>query len=34
MLPPYSILADPHMYYFLQSPQKVSQLLATGLFTL
>jgi hypothetical protein len=28
----YSILNDPHMYYYLQSPQKVKELLQTGLY--
>ena len=30
----YSIMTDKHMYYYLQSPQKVSQLLSTGLYSL
>ena len=30
----YSILTDPHMYYYLQSPQKVKELLKTNLFVL
>jgi len=33
-LPPYSILTDPHMYYFLQSPHKLKQLLVTQLYQL
>ena len=28
----YSMIDDPHMYYFLQSPQKVRDLLKTKLF--
>lgn len=28
----YSILTDPHMYYFLQTPKKVNELLRSGLF--
>lgn len=30
----YSILTDPHMYYYLQSPQKVKELLKSNLFVL
>ena len=34
VLPSYSIVSDPHMYYFLQSPQKIKDLLRTGLYKL
>ena len=34
VLPSYSIVKDPHMYYFLQSPQKIKDLLRTGLYKL
>lgn len=30
----YSSLEDPHMFYFLQSPQKIKQLLKTPHYTL
>ena len=30
----YSIVDDPHMYYYLQSPHKVKDLLKTGLYQL
>ncbi len=30
----YSILSDPHMYYYLQSAQKVKELLKTNLYRL
>lgn len=30
----YSILTDPHMYYYLQSPPKVKELLKSCLFRL
>ena len=28
----YSIVEDPHMYYYLQSPQKIKDLVRSGLF--
>lgn len=30
----YSILTDPHMYYYLQSPLKVQELLNSQLYAL
>jgi hypothetical protein len=30
----YKIINDPHMYYFIQSPKKIIQLLKTGLYRL
>jgi hypothetical protein len=30
----YSIMTDPHMYYYLQSPHKVADLLKSGLYSI